>query len=72
MLARAGSGDVGFVATRVVASVWNEYVKMGLVVQDVSLESELGYSVGAFAWCQDGNILDAFTTLLPNTDGSGG
>jgi hypothetical protein len=71
MAVRAGSGDVGFVAARVVASSWNGHVRMGLAVQDVSLTSYLGYSVGAFAWCQDGGIFNRFTTLLPATDGSG-
>ena len=28
-------------------------------------------SFGAFAWYQDGVILNSFTTLLPATDGSG-
>ena len=45
-------------------------VRMGLAVQDVSLTSRLGESVGSFAWIQDGRILNRFTTLLPATDGS--
>jgi hypothetical protein len=71
MAVRAGSGDVGFVAARVVASSFNGCVRMGLAAQDVSLTSRLGDSVGAFAWFQDGVILNRFTTLLPATDGSG-
>jgi len=70
MAVRAGSGDVGFVAARVVASAGNWCVRMGLAVQDVSLTSNLGTSVGAFAWWQDGRIRNSFTTLLPATDGS--
>ena len=70
MAVRAGSGDVGFVAARVVASAGYGYVRMGLAVQDVSLTDCLGCSVGAFAWIQDGCILNRLTTLLPATDGS--
>jgi hypothetical protein len=70
MAVRAGSGDVGFVAARVVASAGNGWVSMGLAVQDVSLTSSLGPSVGAFAWIQSGGIFNRFTTLLPATDGS--
>ncbi len=70
MTLRAGSGDVGFIATRIMASAWNGYVRMGLAVRDVSLTSRLGDSVGALAWWQDGDILNRFTTLLPATDGS--
>jgi hypothetical protein len=70
MAVRAGSGDVGFVAARVVASAGDGCVRMGLAVQDLSLTLPLGYSVGAFAWRQDGRILNSFTTLLPATDGS--
>ena len=73
MAVRAGSGDVGFVAARVVASArnwWSGFVRMGLAVQDVSLTSPLGNSVGAFAWYQDGDIFNSFQTLLPATGGS--
>jgi len=69
MAVRAGSGDVGFVAARVAASSDHTFVRMGLAVQDVSLTSYLGGSVGAFAWIQDGRICNRFTTLLPATDG---
>ncbi len=65
---QVGSGDVGFVAARVVASEGDGGVTMGLVVQDVSLTSPLGYSVGAFAWWPNGFIHNRFTT--PLTDGS--
>jgi hypothetical protein len=70
MAVRAGSGDVGFVAARVVASAGIGLVRIGLAVQDVSLTSYLGLSDGAFAWWQDGRIRNSFTTLLPATDGS--
>jgi hypothetical protein len=76
MAVRAGSGDVGFVAARVVASAGHGLVCMGLARQDVSLTNELGYtsslgeSAGAFAWRQGGRIDNFFKALLPATDRS--